>query len=103
MIGRFTDRNTQQVELASLQASVTALDQMVAALERRVAEQARDIATLQKAAELRDEEFEQLRGDYARLELQAARDLDEMRAANTALAAAALLKQPTRRAAPDDF
>jgi len=63
-------------------AELTALMEAQAVIVQRQADQ---IAELREEAEQRDERVSQLRGDLARVERQAALDLDEMRGTSTTI------------------
>jgi chromosome segregation ATPase len=87
---------------AEAQSGIVSLELTVAAQAETLDAQAGEIATLKKAAEGHEEAIKQLRGHLARLERQAAIDLDEMRQTDIAIAASVLLNQRSVSNAPID-
>ena len=75
-------------------AQMAALATQVAAQGEVIASQAEELATLHETLSTHAELILQLRGHMARLEKQAALDLDEMRRTNTAALSALLLRRP---------
>ena len=94
--------SARQSEIAAIAEGAARSDARITACEQAAAAQAEAVAALRAFDLLHQEAAQRLKGDIARLELQAARDLDEMRRTNVAIAASVLIGKRRAGVPPDE-